>query len=79
MATQDVWDQTAYNEEQFYVSYGNYRNPGVTQRVMNYLCFLNSKALFRFVREVRHHPALALAKCGRSVVYRATLCIGEPK
>eukprot|EP00976_Prorocentrum_cordatum_P017899 361548-Prorocentrum_minimum.AAC.1 len=42
---------TAYNEEQFYVSYGDYRNPGVTQRVMNYLCFLNSKTLFRYVRE----------------------------
>mmetsp|Transcript_33962 Transcript_33962/g.47046 ORF Transcript_33962/g.47046 Transcript_33962/m.47046 type:complete len:726 (-) Transcript_33962:56-2233(-) len=51
MATQDVWDQTAYNEEQFYVSYGGYASPGVSQRVMNYLCFLNSKALFRYVRE----------------------------
>lgn len=41
MATEDVWDQTAYNEEQFYVSYGGYRSPGVSQRVMNYMCFMN--------------------------------------
>ena len=39
MATEDVWDQTAYNEEQFYASYGGYHSPGVTQRLMNYLCF----------------------------------------
>jgi len=51
MATEDVWDQTAYNEEQFYVSYGGYRSPGVSQRVMNYMCFMNSKLLFRYVRE----------------------------
>lgn len=51
MATEDVWDQTAYNEEQFYASYGSYHSPGVTQRLMNYLCFQNSKLLWRYVRE----------------------------
>eukprot|EP00239_Pterosperma_sp_CCMP1384_P006753 CAMPEP_0197851992 /NCGR_PEP_ID=MMETSP1438-20131217/19411_1 /TAXON_ID=1461541 /ORGANISM="Pterosperma sp., Strain CCMP1384" /LENGTH=202 /DNA_ID=CAMNT_0043465821 /DNA_START=46 /DNA_END=654 /DNA_ORIENTATION=- len=51
MATESVWDQSAYNEEQFYVSHNGYTTPGVSSRVMNHLCFMNTKVLFRYVRE----------------------------
>ena len=39
-----------YNEEQFYPAHGTHATVGVTSRVMNYLCNLNSKTFFRFVR-----------------------------
>jgi len=51
MESEGTWDQTAYNEEQFYPAHGTHATVGVTSRVMNYLCFLNSKTFFRFVRE----------------------------
>eukprot|EP00854_Cymbomonas_tetramitiformis_P008401 gene8401-9982_t len=61
MASEDTWDQTAYNEEQFYSHFKEYYVAGVSSRVMNYLCFMNSKVLFRFVREdpelyAKHRP-----------------------
>ena len=43
--------QTAYNEEQFYPSHGTHASVGVSSRVMNYLCNMNSKTFFRFIRE----------------------------
>lgn len=46
-----TWDQTAYNEEQFYPAHGQHGAVGVSSRVMNYLCHLNSKTFFRFMRE----------------------------
>jgi len=51
MESEGTWDQTAYNEEQFYPAHGTHATVGVTSRVMNYLCNLNSKTFFRFVRE----------------------------
>ena len=51
METEGTWDQTAYNEEQFYPAHGSHATVGVTSRVMNYLCNMNSKTFFRFVRE----------------------------
>lgn len=51
METESTWDQIAYNEEQFYPSHGAHGAVGVSSRVMNYLCNLNSKTFFRFVRE----------------------------
>ena len=53
MATEkNTWDQTAYNEEQVYL-WGQPKHEaysGVSQRVMNYMCFMNSKYFFRFMR-----------------------------
>ena len=53
MATEtNTWDQTAYNEEQVYL-WGQPQHAvysGVSQRVMNYMCFMNSKYFFRFMR-----------------------------
>ena len=51
MEIESTWDQTAYNEEQFYPSYGEHGAVGVSSRVMSYLCYLNSKTFFRFVRD----------------------------
>ena len=49
MESEAVWDQTAYNEEQWYVALPGARAHGVSARVMNYYCNLNSKTLFRFM------------------------------
>jgi len=51
METEGVWDQTAYNEEQFYPWHDGHAAAGVSSRVMPYFCNLNSKTFFRFVRE----------------------------
>jgi hypothetical protein len=51
MEREGTWDQTAYNEEQFYPAHGTHGSVGVSSRVMNYLCNMNSKTFFRFVRE----------------------------
>lgn len=53
-----TWDQTAYNEEQVWMwssdrGGGPNAGPataGVSQRVMNYACFQNTKYLFRYMR-----------------------------
>ena len=81
MASEDVWDQSAYNMEIFRPSYGNCtrtqrrfyprrltvalpltgpacsgprawadEGTGVSVRSMNYLCFCNTKLLFKFMR-----------------------------
>ena len=51
MEREGTWDQTAYNEEQFYAAVGGRGAVGVSSRVMNYFCNLNSKTFFRFLRE----------------------------
>jgi len=51
METEYTWDQTAYNEEQFYPAHGRHGSVGVSSRVMNYFCNLNSKTFFRFLRD----------------------------
>lgn len=50
METEGTWDQSAYNQEQFHPAVGAKLSVGVTSRVMNYLCNLNSKNFFRFLR-----------------------------
>lgn len=50
METEATWDQSAWNEEQFHPSFGSVAAVGVSSRVMNYLCFQNSKLFFRFLR-----------------------------
>lgn len=53
MATEaKTWDQTAYNEEQVYLwGQSNHKvYSGTSQRVMNYVCFQNSKYMFRYMR-----------------------------
>lgn len=44
------WDQTAYNEEIFFLSHGEYKSPQVSVRVMELDKFMNSKRLFKDVR-----------------------------
>ena len=63
MASEDVWDQSAYNQEVFRPSYAHYVSPGVSHRAMNFLCFLNTKVLFKYMRHdaelgnaLRHLP-----------------------
>uniref|UniRef100_A0A061SDG7 Glycosyltransferase n=1 Tax=Tetraselmis sp. GSL018 TaxID=582737 RepID=A0A061SDG7_9CHLO len=56
LSHQKYWDQTAYNEEIFFLSHGDYKSPQVTVRVMDIYKFMNSKTLFKFVR---HRPDMA--------------------
>ena len=49
METEGVWDQTAYNEEMCYAALPGRDAHGVSARVLNYLCHMNSKSLFRFM------------------------------
>eukprot|EP00873_Tetraselmis_striata_P028570 jgi/Tetstr1/448834/TSEL_036060.t1 len=53
LSKQKYWDQTAYNEEIFFLSHGSYKSPQVTVRVMEINEFMNSKVLFKFWR---HKP-----------------------
>ena len=50
MATEDVWDQSAYNMEIFRPAYGRYDAAGVSVRSMNFLCFCNTKLVFKYMR-----------------------------
>ncbi|MEW5305154.1 MAG: hypothetical protein WDW36_007715 [Sanguina aurantia] len=45
------WDQTAYNEEIFFLSHGAYKSPQVSVRIMELHRFMNSKFLFKDVRQ----------------------------
>ena len=49
MATENTWDQTAYNEEVGLPARGALSGAAITRRAANYLCFANSKTLFRKV------------------------------
>mgnify|MGYP006140506887 CR=1 FL=1 len=51
MDHEGTWDQSAFNQEQVRPSMGQQRAVGVSTRVMPYLCNLNSKLFFRFLRE----------------------------
>ena len=73
MATEaNTWDQTAYNEEQVFLwssdrgsaGNGGPAPAGVSQRVMNYACFQNTKYLFRYMR---YDAALYDADSGASL------------
>ena len=60
MEHEGTWDQSAWNQEQFLPAYGSHKAVGVSTRVMNYLCNLNSKTFFRFIREdsaLLHNPS----------------------
>ena len=50
MASEDVWDQSAYNMEIFRAAYGPLAAVGASVRTMNYLCFCNTKLLFKYMR-----------------------------
>ena len=50
LASEEVWDQSAYNQEISRLAYMEHRSPAVSMRVMSYLCFLNTKTLFRYMR-----------------------------
>jgi len=50
MAKVDVWDQSAFNMEIFRPAYAHKVTAGVSVRVMNFLCFLNTKLLFKYMR-----------------------------
>jgi arabinosyltransferase len=58
------WDQTAYNEELFFMPHGSITSPQCTVRVMDIYAFMNSKVLFKDVRLRRkedkppHPPAM---------------------
>ena len=45
------YEHVIFNELLYLPSQGSYVSPGVTKRTLNYLCFANSKTLFRFIRK----------------------------
>ncbi|GLC38208.1 hypothetical protein PLESTB_001087700 [Pleodorina starrii] len=53
LSKEKYWDQTAYNEEIFFLSHGSYKSPQVSVRVMEIDKFMNSKRLFK---DIRHRP-----------------------
>eukprot|EP01062_Namystynia_karyoxenos_P043343 TRINITY_DN31761_c0_g1_i1.p1 TRINITY_DN31761_c0_g1~~TRINITY_DN31761_c0_g1_i1.p1 ORF type:complete len:941 (+),score=259.99 TRINITY_DN31761_c0_g1_i1:69-2825(+) len=62
MARERVWDQSAYNQELLRPAYGDAAGDRCRVRVMSYVCFANSKVMFRGVRGNagrwrRHRPA----------------------
>ena len=63
MATEpDLWDQAGYNLELWFPSRDEHATAGAAVRVMDPLCFVNSKTMFRFIRhrdeldKARHVP-----------------------
>ena len=58
MATEDkLWDQAGYNLELWFASRDAHGTAGATVRVMDPLCFVNSKVMFRFIRH--NQPAFS--------------------
>lgn len=56
MATEAVWDQSAWNQETFRAAFpGVAAVGGASVRAMNYLCVLNTKVLFKYMQ---HDPVL---------------------
>jgi len=51
VSEENVWDQSAYNQEIFRLAHGRKSSPAVSVRTMNYMCFLNTKFLFRYMRK----------------------------
>ena len=73
MASEDVWDQSAYNMEIFRPAYGQYVAAGVSVRAMNFVCFCNTKVLFKYMRHdpqlidpARHVPVTVHINCACS-------------
>lgn len=50
METEDTWDQTAFSQEATLGTHDDWLNAGTTVRVMNHLCFCNTKTLLRGIR-----------------------------
>ncbi|KAL0037045.1 hypothetical protein WJX77_010367 [Trebouxia sp. C0004] len=51
LSKEKAWDQSVYNQEIFFLSHDDYVAPHVTVRVMNIYKFMNSKVLFKEVRQ----------------------------
>ena len=63
VASESVWDQSAYNQEIFRLALGEKTSAAVSARVMSHLCFMNTKTLFKHMRREaalidpsRHRP-----------------------
>jgi len=70
LAKQKYWDQTAYNEEIFFLSHGSYKSPQITVRVMDIHDFMNSKVallpslvLYLFAHMTSHGVLIILLPC----------------
>ncbi len=51
LSKEKAWDQSVYNQEIFFLSHDDYVAPHVTVRIMNIYKFMNSKVLFKEVRQ----------------------------
>ena len=63
VTTKDIWDQTAYNLILRRFSYGTLKGPGCTIRVLNPLCFMNTKVATRYLytsEHLRRHTPVAV-------------------
>lgn len=45
------WDQAVFNEELFFPSHPGYEGLHASRRTMDFYLFMNSKVLFKFVRD----------------------------
>ncbi len=50
VSVENVWDQSAYNQEITRLAHGGRFAAGVSVRTMNHLCFMNTKTLFKHMR-----------------------------
>lgn len=66
MASEAIWDQSAFNLETFQVALGSRRVAGVSVRTMSFLCVLNTKVLFKCAAAMRRlhcEPAAGTPCC----------------
>ena len=49
MATEDLWDQSGYNMELFFPARDAHLTAGATVRVLDPLCFVNSKVINGYI------------------------------
>lgn len=52
LGKQKEWDQSVWNEFIFFLSHGDYKSPQVIARTMDYFKFMNTKVLFKQVRQM---------------------------
>ena len=54
------WDQSRWNMELFYLTHNDYKNPGCSTRVMDIHTFVNSKVMFKTLRNKKKHATPAM-------------------
>lgn len=53
-----AWDQSVFNEAIWLPSHNEYNNPHIRVRVMDFVLFMNSKTLFKYIRKNEHYAGV---------------------